>query len=51
MIVTWFINHFNEELISDPEYGELEDTFGRLQALYDTAQHGVQSPGNVSLVC
>ena len=51
MIVTWFINHFNEELISDPEYEELEDTFGRLRALYDAAQHDVRSLGNVSLVC
>lgn len=50
MIVAWFINHFNEELISDLEYEELENTFDRLQSLYDAAQH-VRSPGNVSLVC
>ncbi|KAK2461214.1 hypothetical protein APHAL10511_006741 [Amanita phalloides] len=45
-IVTWFVDYYNEELVSGAEYDELEDTLSRLQALYEAAQIGVQSPVN-----
>ncbi|KAF8635387.1 hypothetical protein AX15_000390 [Amanita polypyramis BW_CC] len=45
-VVTWLIEYYDERMTSSAEHEELEDTLGRLQTLYETAQHGARSSGN-----
>ena len=48
MVITWFIN-YHEDGMSEADYEESKNTLARLQALYEAAQSGIQSSGNVSL--
>ncbi|KIL62712.1 hypothetical protein M378DRAFT_80770 [Amanita muscaria Koide BX008] len=46
LVVTWLIDYHNEHWGSEADSEELDNTFSRLQALYESARYGVQSSGN-----